>query len=88
MALPKFEVDELILTAKFDFHQRLLNDSKNQAILNNIIENITGRKVKISCLVDKNLDLENREERAEEMVDTSASITNINNIFGSSEVIQ
>ena len=88
MAVPEFKNDELVLTTKFDFHQRLLNDSKNQTIIINIIKEMTGKSIQIKSLVNKDIDLESREEREEEMVDASKSITNINNIFGSSEVIQ
>lgn len=88
MALPDFQAGSLILKTKFDFHKRLLTDAKNQSIIINIIRDLTGQTVTIQCVVDKNFDTESREERSQDLVDISQSITTINNIFGSSEVIE
>jgi DNA polymerase-3 subunit gamma/tau len=88
MAIPNFQKDELILKTKFDFHQRLLNDAKNQLLIINIIEDLTGEIIKIRSIVDKNIDLESRKDDEKEKVDNNAPITTINNIFGSSEVIK
>jgi DNA polymerase-3 subunit gamma/tau len=88
MAAPNFQPDELILKTKFDFHQRLLNDPKNQLIIINTVYDLTGKTIKLRGIVDKNLDLEVKPQTIEGPAETDLSITTINNIFGSSEVIQ
>jgi DNA polymerase-3 subunit gamma/tau len=57
MAHPTFNIDEqtLELTFAFAFHQKRINDAKNQTIIADIIEQLTGKKVKITCTLDKAL---------------------------------
>jgi DNA polymerase-3 subunit gamma/tau len=88
MAAPNFQPDELILKTKFDFHQRLLNDPKNQLIIINTVYDLTGKTIKLRGIVDKNLNLEAKPQTIENPAENDLSITTINNIFGSSEVIQ
>ena len=88
MAVPVFENDNITMKVKFDFHQRLLSDPKNQTILIDFIKQLTGEEVSIKAIVDKKVKLETREEREKDLIDENQSITTINNIFGSSEVLE
>lgn len=88
MAVPEFKSDSIILTTKFDFHKRLLNDPKNQLIIIETIRDITGNETEIRAVVNKDIELESRDERAKELVEVNESLSNINNIFGSSEVVE
>ncbi len=88
MAIPTFKSNRLVLTTKFDFHKRLLNDTKNQAIMIELIKELTGNIIEIQAVHDKNIEIENREERTKDLIENNESITTINNIFGSSEVVE
>jgi DNA polymerase-3 subunit gamma/tau len=50
MAEPVFKGDELELGFDFAFHQKRINDVKNKAIIAQIIFDITGQNVVITCI--------------------------------------
>jgi DNA polymerase-3 subunit gamma/tau len=54
MAQPEFAEDgTLKLLFSFAFHQKRLNEAKNRQVLADTIEQITGQRVAVECLVDK-----------------------------------
>jgi DNA polymerase-3 subunit gamma/tau len=85
MVVPSVDSGELVLKTKFEFHERALNDIKNQKIISDIIEESTGEKVILKIVVDKELVLDTPSEDNSEEV---GSLSSINNIFGSAEVIE
>jgi DNA polymerase III subunit gamma/tau len=89
MARTSIEKDEVILKFKFAFHQKRINESKNKQVLVDILQDITGKPVRINCVLDKNLDSETQEppETKSQPADSEALDT-ISNIFGPSEVIE
>jgi DNA polymerase-3 subunit gamma/tau len=79
MAQADMQASKLILNFKFPFHAKQFNNSKNKAILTSIIEE-SGRK---------NLEIEvNLQTTEKKAVKREESLESINNIFGSSEVIE
>jgi hypothetical protein len=56
MAHPSF-IDEqtLQLAFSFAFHQKRINDAKNQKIITDVIEQLSGKKLHIVCILDKQL---------------------------------
>lgn len=56
MAHPNFSTPgKLELAFAFAFHQKRINDNKNRAVLGDIIEQLTGQKVEIECLLKKDM---------------------------------
>lgn len=53
MAVPTFEGNHLELAFAFAFHQKRLSDPKNKKILADIIFNLSGQGVQITCVVKK-----------------------------------
>lgn len=53
MAQPQFNDSSLTLAFAFPFHQKRLNETNNRQKLADIIEQVTGQKVSIDCVVDK-----------------------------------
>ncbi len=85
MAVPSINDDELVLTTRFEFHKKLLSDTKNQDLILSIIEELTGKHIKIKAAVDKEIE---PPASSEALVGISESITTINDIFGTSEVVE
>jgi len=90
MARATVTEDEIDLCFKFAFHQKRINEAKNKQVLVDIIQEITGKPVKITCSVDKNMSGEQKHETAKPRPKPadSAQIDTISNIFGSAEVIE
>lgn len=92
MARATISGEEITLCFKFAFHQKRINEAKNKQVLTDIIENLTGRPVKISCIVDKGMDQVEPSSRTKasprKTSESSAAVDNISNIFGSAEVIE
>lgn len=90
MAKATVNEEGITLCFKFAFHQKRINESKNKQILADVIEEITGKPIKINCTVDKHMDAEPAPQAAAPKTKPadSASIDTISNIFGSAEVIE
>lgn len=82
MAEHEFVDDELILSFKFSFHQKRINEENNQKILKDIIHKISGKKTKITCLLKQSSDNEISE------VDDTKDMATISNIFGGGELLE
>jgi DNA polymerase-3 subunit gamma/tau len=53
LSKPAFAGDSVILKFQFPLHQKKLDQSRNKAVVAAIIEEITGIKTRIDCVVDK-----------------------------------
>ena len=78
MAKPTLAGDELILATKFPFHQKRLNEPKNQTMIANAVTAIRGRETSVTCTV---LNV------ATPTTETTTDISTISNIFGGAELL-
>lgn len=78
--------DTVELRFTFAFHQKRINEAKNQQILATVIEQVTGRKVKITCRVDTKAKATEIAPAA--TTDANPDISAISNIFGGGEVLE
>jgi DNA polymerase-3 subunit gamma/tau len=89
LRLTEPSLNEGLLELRFQFplHQKKLEHSKNKAMLADIIQDITGSKIKIISVVDKQAF--KRGVVPKNSVDevTTNPIHSINNIFGTAEVL-
>ena len=89
MAKPTFEGKHLELAFNFAFHQKRLTDPKNKKILGDIIHELSGQAVHITCVVSK-------DKLAAPTTTVTTPVTSsaapdmhaINDIFGGGEVIK
>lgn len=81
MASPTFSDKTVTLTFSFPFHQKRLDDTKNKAVLAQILTELLGTDITIICLVDSNT----KKPKSVKKPDT---LENISNIFGDAEVIE
>ena len=91
MAQPNFvDNKNLELSFTFAFHQKRINETKNQQIVSDIIHELTGKNVKVSCIVDKNAKpLREQPIVKSEVIDKkSDDLSAISNIFGGGELIE
>lgn len=93
MARPVITPDTIELYFKFAFHKKRIAEAKNQTILGDILERLTGTAIPIRCELDTN-------QQTPESIATSTpaptnskaavgdpSITAISNVFGSAELL-
>jgi len=90
-AKPVFRDKELILGFDYQFHQKRILETKNSQIIMNIIKELTGENVSISCVL--NMPAESNVENKHNSLTTdknkkSDPIDTISSIFGSAEVIE
>lgn len=89
MAKPNFEDSILELQFAFKFHARRVSESKNKQLIAETVKEIMGRPIEITSI--ENPDLINDSGTSvfvsEEIVG-SETVETINNIFGSSEVLE
>ncbi len=75
MAKPQLDGDTMRLTFAFAFHKKRLNEAGNRQKLIDIMEDMTGKKINIECVV---------EEDASE----PAELSTVSNIFGGGELLE
>jgi DNA polymerase-3 subunit gamma/tau len=85
MADTVVEENKIILTFQFEFHKKQLNQAKNMATLNAIVEEQLGNKYVIESLVKKKNITSDKSEAKKENNDT---ISNVSNIFGGAELLE
>ena len=91
MAQPNFvNSKNLELSFAFAFHQKRINETKNQQIMADIIYELTGKNVKVSCVVDKNAKPMRSQPsvKPEKEIEQNDELTAISNIFGGGELIE
>ncbi|MGZ6005278.1 MAG: DNA polymerase III subunit gamma/tau [Candidatus Saccharimonadales bacterium] len=82
MANPAFNNDKLILSFKFAFHQKRINQPKMHQLISETFSRLGIEPVSIEAIVDSSL--EEPAENIKPVVDVSA----ISNIFGDAEVLE
>lgn len=87
MAQPTLTNKELTLVFAFPFHAKRIQDSKNQEVLLAIVEEVTGNKLRITCVTDPNLKTKEVEQSAQEQA-SSEELQAISNIFGTAELLE
>jgi DNA polymerase-3 subunit gamma/tau len=90
MAEPDFsKAGTLTLTFAFEFHRKRLSDTQNQQKLQTVIHEVTGKNVRIECLVDKNVSVQPTKTVVHAPAKaTNDSLANISNIFGGGELVE
>jgi hypothetical protein len=96
MAVPQYDGETLTLICGFPFHQKRLSEAKNKQTIADIIQQITGNTVTVTCIVQKGA-------KAPEVVletpvtppvvvatttSESSPLEAISNIFGSVEMLE
>ena len=88
MARPDFTKDGgVCLTFAFEFHRKRLIDVQNQQKLQDVIHEVTGKNLKIECIVDKDV----KVPSASVIGNSSArgsDLASISNIFGGGELVE
>ncbi|HSX27594.1 MAG TPA: DNA polymerase III subunit gamma/tau, partial [Patescibacteria group bacterium] len=87
MAAYDFKDGELVLSFGFPFHQKRLNDIKNRTIIEEIIKDLSGKDIKITCVVDKSQKVAPVMPKPELKPTDSTALGSISNIFGNVEML-
>jgi DNA polymerase-3 subunit gamma/tau len=87
MAEAELTGDTLKLSFTFGFHQKRLSETDNKKRLVVIIENMTGQKVNIECVVDKSAHANASVAPKAIANESSAGLSTISNIFGGGELL-
>jgi DNA polymerase-3 subunit gamma/tau len=90
IAEPRMESESLILAFQFPLHQKKMSTAKSKDLLGRIIEETTGSKPKIECIVDKSITPPASKEvsATTEALPTAGPMSTISNIFGGAEVLE
>ncbi|GAC1390870.1 MAG: DNA polymerase III subunit gamma/tau [Candidatus Saccharimonadales bacterium] len=87
MGVATIDKNEVTISFKFPFHQKRINDAKNKQIIANLITELTGNNVSITCVLDKTTEVL-PPKKAPKPVESNSNLETINNIFGGSEVLE
>jgi DNA polymerase-3 subunit gamma/tau len=96
LAKPIFSEDTLTLYFQFPLHQKKLNQAQQKDLIGQIIEEVSSAKVKLECVVNKDMFKESMPKDAAiinipEIVapaESASPIKSISNIFGNAEVLE
>ena len=93
MARVEITGEGLILYLKFAFHQKRLSESKNHAIITDIMKTVSGRDIALRCEIETsdtaaNPPQESKDSPANADGKQTNSITAISNIFGGAELLE
>lgn len=89
MAEPSFDGDDIVLSFRFAFHQKRINETKNKQIITDILTKSLNKPIQIECVVDASASPKpDSIEKAEVQRTDSNDISTISNIFGSAEVVE
>lgn len=87
LASPLIDNGTLILRFRFPLHQKKANQAKNKEMILKLIENITGHKVSLTVVVDKEA-FESPVTKTDHIKHgVPNSLHSINSIFGAAEVL-
>ncbi len=86
MAEPRFDGDQLELAFAFAFHQKRLNEAANRKLLADIIKDLTGQSVIITCVQDETLPT--AAGLGDQSPPPDAGMAAISNIFGGVELLE
>ncbi len=84
LAQPRLEDGVLVLAFQFPLHKKKFEQAKNKVLVAGIIEQLSGDKLRVDCVVDKGLPV----IQPEEADDSGGSFNAITNIFGTAEVLE
>ncbi|HSW78749.1 MAG TPA: DNA polymerase III subunit gamma/tau [Candidatus Babeliales bacterium] len=88
LSKPAFTADTATITFQFPLHQKKLEQSRNKAVVSSIIEEVTGKKMQIDCVVDKSAFSDDSKPHREDIsTDSNSKVESIHSIFGAAEVI-
>lgn len=94
LSSPEYTNRTLTLYFEFPLHQKKLNQSAQKEIIGKIIEELSGAKIKIDCVLNKEMFKKNAQtavvKKASPESETRSEdtpIKNISNIFGSVEML-
>lgn len=91
MAIPVIDGDDFILECKYAFHKKRLSDKHHKKILSDAIADASGTAYSVQCtLAEKDTKVNpspDRPDMPDGPTKTGEPIETINNIFGSSEVL-
>jgi DNA polymerase-3 subunit gamma/tau len=86
MAIPRIDEDTFVLECKYAFHEKRLSDNHHKKIISDAVALASGQSFQIRCvLADKKESKKDSDRPA--ISNSPASVETINNIFGSSEVL-
>lgn len=85
MAVPVMDENTVTLKFKFAFHQKKINDAKPKQLIAQAIQDLTGKKVAVQCIVEESV-APTPEPAAPKA--PSPGIETVSNIFGGAEVLE
>jgi DNA polymerase-3 subunit gamma/tau len=91
LAEPHIDNETLTLAFQFPLHQMKMNSAKSKDLLGRVIEETTGSKPKIECIVDKSITpavVKKVQVDGDDVLPVSGPMANISNIFGGAEVLE
>ncbi len=88
MAEPEFLDDDTIrLKFAFAFHEKRINETSNKKKLSDVIYDLTGKKVKLECVLDKSAEPPEQVQETDKPT-TGPQLDAISNIFGTAELLE
>jgi DNA polymerase-3 subunit gamma/tau len=88
MAQVRFNADGIELQCEFAFHQKRLNEAKNRKIIADVVQELTGRPMSITCgQLVPGQKTENTKQ-VEAPTSSEPALTSISNIFGGGELLE
>lgn len=88
MAEPRFKGDELILSFGFPFHQKRFNETRYKSLLAEILKDLTGNDLSISCEVSQKPRPKAVTGQTKPEPKPDTTLETISNIFGTAEVLE
>ena len=91
LAEPQFDGQVLTLRFQFPLHQKKIDQAKSKALVADLIEDLTGAKVRLECIVDKEAFKSNRQSKDQSATPKQTDklpLKSIHNIFGQTEVLE
>lgn len=88
MATPTFDGNDMELAFAFAFHQKRLTDPKNKKILADIMYELSGQAMHITCVVKKDSTAVTATPKSAKSPDDPADLNAISSIFGGGEIIR
>jgi hypothetical protein len=95
LAKPRQEEEALILAFEFPLHQKKVELAKNKDLVARAVETLTGNKLIVRCIIDKQafknkaeVKVQEKPKPAEVTASPEPQLQTINNIFGSAEVLE
>lgn len=90
MAEPTFGDNELTLAFAFPFHQKRINEPSSRQLLVDLVQELTGKVVVVTCVVDKSASPQKvaLEEAPVVKTEPTPVLSTISNIFGGAELLE